>query len=116
MDILSLRKRAARSVHIALVARNWLFGWFIVEYEQRGEDRAEYGGKLLKNLLRTMTKRAGKGFSERSLELYRKFYFSYEEISRTLSAKLSVYGTEGGMMIKKSHFRSLKSYVPIRGL
>ncbi len=89
-----LKKRAARSVDISLVVRNWLFGWFIVEYEQRGEDRAEYGKRLLKNLSRTLTKLAGKGFSERSLELYRKFYSSYRGISQTLSAKFEPGGRE----------------------
>lgn len=36
-----LQKQAARSVDIALVIRNWLFGWYIVELEQHGADRAE---------------------------------------------------------------------------
>jgi len=42
-----LHSRAARSVDAALVIRNWLFGWYIVEYEQKGEDRAEYGSRLI---------------------------------------------------------------------
>ncbi len=42
-----LQKRAARSVDIALVIRNWLFGWYIVEFEQGGANRAELYGKRL---------------------------------------------------------------------
>ena len=45
---LELQQRAARSVDTSLVIRNWLFGWYIVEFEQGGSDRAEYGANLLK--------------------------------------------------------------------
>ena len=38
----AMQSQAARSVDIALVVRNWLFGWYIVEYQQSGSDRAEY--------------------------------------------------------------------------
>ena len=38
-----MQQPAARSVNIGLVVRNWLFGWYIVEYQQNGADRAEYG-------------------------------------------------------------------------
>ncbi len=43
-----LQQRATRSVDTSLVIRNWLFGWYIVEFEQGGSDRAEYGANLLK--------------------------------------------------------------------
>ena len=45
-----LQGKAAHSVDVALVVRNWLFGWYIVEYEQQGEDRAKYGVKLICHL------------------------------------------------------------------
>ena len=84
----SLRKQAARSVDIALVVRNWLFGWYIVEYEQNGADRVElYGKRLIKRLSCELTARLGKGFSKRSLEQFRRFYECYEKIAQTLSAQ-----------------------------
>ena len=46
----TMQKQAARSVDIALVVRNWLFGRYIVEYQQNGAGRAEYGSQLLKHL------------------------------------------------------------------
>lgn len=88
---IELQKQAARSVDIALVVRNWLFGWYIVEYEQSGENRAEYGKELLKKLSKTLNKRMGRGFSVDSLELMRRFYTTYQgvlpsdEKSETLS-------------------------------
>ncbi len=58
----------------------------IVEEEQQGKERAEYGKRLLKGLSEVLTKEFGKGFSERNLEQMRKFYLTYS-ISQTLSAE-----------------------------
>jgi predicted nuclease of restriction endonuclease-like (RecB) superfamily len=83
-----LQKRAARSVDIALVIRNWLFGWYIVEFEQGGADRAElYGKRLIERIAAELTARLGRGFSKRSLEQYRRFYDSYPEIAQTVPAQ-----------------------------
>ena len=57
-----LQTRAARSVDIALVIRNWLFGWYIVEFEQGGADRAELYGKNLNNRLSEELKGLGLKF------------------------------------------------------
>lgn len=78
----AMQQQAARSVDRALVVRNWLFGWYIVEYEQKGTDRADYGTRLLKTLSAALGKKLGKGFSVDSLELMRKFYSGYQDISR----------------------------------
>ena len=86
------RRSAARAVDRSLVVRNWLFGWYIVEYEQRGADRAEYGAQTLKKLSAALKARIGRGFSLRSLELFRRFYLQSEETlpqagkAQTLSA------------------------------
>ena len=81
-----LQNRAARSVDIALVVRNWLFGWYMVEFEQAGADRAEHYGKNLINRLSAELKGLGlKGVSPTSLKQCRAFYTAYREISQTLS-------------------------------
>jgi len=80
-----LQKRAARSVDIALVIRNWLFGWYIVEFEQGGANRAElYGKRLIECSSEELTARLGQGFSKRSLEQYRRFYDCYREIGQAM--------------------------------
>ena len=78
------QRSAARAIDRSLVARNWLFGWYIVEYEQKGADRAEYGSGLIKRLA---DKLAIKGCSSRGLASSCKFYRYYSEILQTLSAK-----------------------------
>ncbi len=70
----NLQARVARSVDIALVVRNWLFGWYIVEFEQNGEDRAKYGAKFLEKLSSKLKTLNIKGVSETRLKLYRSFY------------------------------------------
>ena len=72
-----LQMQAARIVDTALASRNWLFGWYIVEYEQNGADRAEYGSKLLKRLSSSLSKSLGRGCSVDSLEQMRRFYRTY---------------------------------------
>ena len=82
---LELQKRAARSVDISLVIRNWLFGWYIVEFEQGGADRAELYGKNLINRLSGELKSLGlKGVSSTSLKQCRLFYYTYREIGQAL--------------------------------
>jgi len=78
---------ANRSVNQSLVLRNWLFGWYIVEFEQNGADRAAYGSQLVQSLA-TELKPIGRGFSPRSLALICAFYRSFSRILQTPSAKL----------------------------
>ncbi|MCK5097824.1 MAG: DUF1016 family protein [Desulfobacteraceae bacterium] len=85
-----LHKQAARSVDIALVIRNWLFGWYIVEYENGGVERSKLYGKKLINSLADALKKAGiKGMSPTNLRIFRKFYLAYEKIQQTVSVKSS---------------------------
>ena len=68
------RRSGARAVDTYLVTRNWLFGWYIVEYEQRGADRALYGDRLLAKASRRLQEAGVKGCSTIRLNLYRQFY------------------------------------------
>ena len=69
-----LQAQAAHAVNLSLTARNWLVGYYIVEFEQHGEDRAKYGDNLLNRLAQSINK---KGFSPRRLREYRQFYLVY---------------------------------------
>lgn len=86
-----LQKKTIQAINQSLVIRNWLIGYYIVEYEQSGRDRAKYGRKLLNNLAQEIKKHKIKGLSQRILELSRKFYLSYPQISQTVSAKFKSY-------------------------
>lgn len=74
------RDTAARSVNSAQVVANWLIGREIVEDEQRGEHRAGYGERLLRDLSTRLSKAYGAGFSVNNLEHFRRFYLLYPEL------------------------------------
>lgn len=79
-----------RSVNHVQVLTNFEIGHRIVEFEQRGKRRAEYGKSLLKKLSNELTAEFGRGFSEDNLSLMRRFYLVYgERISETASRKSS---------------------------
>lgn len=71
------QRQAAQAVNLALTLRNWLTGYYIVEYELSGSDRAEYGERLLDKLAKELKKRLGRGFGRRNLFLCREFYRRY---------------------------------------
>ncbi|OPC59011.1 DUF1016 domain-containing protein [Elizabethkingia miricola] len=85
------RMKAYQSVNSAMVEAYWHIGKRIVEEEQNGKERAEYGEALLKNLSVALTKEFGKGFSSSNLRNFRQFYFTYSdpEICYTLCSKLT---------------------------
>jgi len=68
---------AVQAVSTSMTIQNWLIGYYIVEYEQQGSNRAQYGEKLLQQLSKDLTQRLGRGFSERNLRLFRQFYRTY---------------------------------------
>lgn len=74
----TLSANAVHAVNLSLTARNWLIGWYIVEYEQNGEDRAQYGEALLKNLAKRINMR---GLGERRLYEFRQLYNAYPQLS-----------------------------------
>ncbi len=82
--------RAARVVDAHLVARNWLFGRYIAEFEQFGADRAQYGARLLATLADRLKPLKVKGTSNTRLKLYRSFYRLFP-IGPTVSDQLNQY-------------------------
>lgn len=85
-----LRERAVVAVNRAATVRNWCFGVFIVEYEQNGEDRAQYGERLIERLSSSLTERGMKGVSVTALKLCRQFYLAYPEIGQTLTDQFEI--------------------------
>lgn len=109
----SARHTAARAVNSVMTATYWEIGRRIVESEQGGEGRADYGQELLKRLADDLTARFGRGFSDRSLYKMRLFYLSHTEISPTLSANSS-FEISPTLSAKSSDRTSLSSISAIR--
>jgi predicted nuclease of restriction endonuclease-like (RecB) superfamily len=83
----SARRAAARSVNAVMTASYWAVGRRIVEEEQRGQRRADYGEQLVTRLAEDLTRRFGRGFGYRNLYQMRRFYMNYPGILQTASAK-----------------------------
>ncbi|MFN0187694.1 MAG: YhcG family protein [Bacteroidia bacterium] len=82
------RENAIRAINTELVRANWEIGKHIVEFEQGGHERAEYGSDLLSNISKDLKLRFGKGFGRRNVLDMRRFYLSYPKW-QTVSAKLN---------------------------
>jgi predicted nuclease of restriction endonuclease-like (RecB) superfamily len=70
----------ARSVNTVQVLSNWLIGRAIVEEEQQGQHRADYGDKLLKNLAKQLKQDFGAGYSYSNLKYIRRFYIVFPQL------------------------------------
>lgn len=77
--ILSARRAAVRSVDTLQVLTSFEIGRRIVEHEQRGAKRAEYGKQVLRELAERLTAEFGRGFSRSNLEYMRKFFLTYRD-------------------------------------
>ena len=82
------RKKISRTVNSAMVQAYWNVGKYIVEYEQKGEQRAEYGKNSINDLSTRLVKEYGNGFTATNLRYMRQFYLSFP-IYHTLCDKLS---------------------------
>jgi hypothetical protein len=80
VDLLETARRAsARVVNAVMTATYWEVGRRIVEYEQRGAGRAEYGEALIVTLAHDLTARFGRGFTKSNLYQMRAFYLTYPQ-------------------------------------
>ena len=86
-DLLEQARRNVKSaVNLSMVYTYYEIGKIIIEEEQNGNNRAEYGKYILKELSKHLTEKFGKGFSVTNLKMIRKFYLTYvnDQISQTV--------------------------------
>ncbi len=107
----------ARAINRNITARNWLIGFYIVHYEQKGEDRAKYGEKTLQKLSEKLNK---KSLSYRNLRLYRQFYLEFSLLEKPVfdyvlhefaSEKTLLTGIKNNLIEDKSASKDLANAV-----
>lgn len=86
--LLKARENAVKAINHELVKANWEIGRQIVEFEQNGKEKVDYGSSLLTNLSKDLKNSFGKGFGKSNIYLCRQFYLKYP-IFQTVSGKLS---------------------------
>jgi hypothetical protein len=94
--IVSARAKAYTAVNSAMVEAYWHIGKRIVEEEQHGKQRAEYGQEIIKTFSEELYNEFGKGFAERCLREYRQFYLTFMDFE---------FGAHCAPNITWSHFR-----------
>lgn len=102
-----LQAQAAHAINLSLTARNWLVGYYIVEYEQHGEDRAKYGEKLINRLAERINR---KGFEPRSLRVYRRIYLVYPQ----LGIEIESYMQKNRLLLSDSGVASIWQAAPAK--
>lgn len=85
----SLQQSAVKAINKHITIRNWLIGFYIVEYEQNGEDRAAYGENILVLLAKKLEIKGLSNTNERELRRYRLFYKTYSQLAGSFSHFLS---------------------------
>ncbi|MCX7048465.1 MAG: DUF1016 N-terminal domain-containing protein, partial [Candidatus Sumerlaeota bacterium] len=105
--IIAARQTVARGVDLVQVHTNFEIGRHIVEHEQQGEHRADYGKEVIKALADRLMTEFGNGFSKSNLEYMRRFYLAYEDrghpIAQTASGQLAtpnISQTTSGQLAK----------------
>ena len=107
------RSKAFAAVNYSLVERNWRIGQRIVEEEQNGASRAEYGKHVIEVASAALTKEFGKGFSETNIMNFKKFYLKFKELTipQTVSEefkkqKQQTLSDESSLLLQKGQTQS----------
>lgn len=110
------RSKAFAAVNYSLVERNWRIGQRIVEQEQNGASRAEYGKHVIEVASAALTKEFGKGFSETNIMNFKKFYLKFKELAipQTVSEefkkqKHQTLSDESSLLTQKDQTQSTQS-------
>ena len=99
---------ATKAINISLTLRNWLIGFYIVEFEQNGEERAKYGEKLLPKLSERC--KHIKGMDERSFRNFRTLYQLYPQIQTVIITELNLIPIRGSLTPElKTHYNGLNA-------
>ena len=106
------RQRAGRAVNWAMVEAYWQIGQLIVEEEQKGQARPEYGVRLIESLAQRLVNEFGKGYEKRNLQYFRQFYLTFPKVN-ALRAELSWTHYRELMRVKKAPAREW--YLPGNG-
>jgi len=110
---LHFQQQASKAVNVSLTLRNWLIGFYIVEFEQKGEDRAKYGEKLLAKLAERCA--LIKGLDERTFRNFRLFYLYYPQIQPLIARQLQNIPIRRSMTSELANEENIYNRLPIWG-
>ena len=101
------RATAYASVNSTMIATYWNIGRRIVEEEQHGKERAEYGKRVIASLAQNLTAKYGKGFNRKDIYNYLKFYRMFPEIVDTVRRQSEKVDAASRQLLPWTHYREL---------
>lgn len=105
------RQKAYSAVNSEMVQAYWLMGKRIVEEEQQGEQKPNYGEAILKTLSVALTKEFGNGFSYANLRNFRQFYFTYPDASKCYAVRSILSWTHHRLIMRVQNEKARQYYI-----
>jgi len=105
------RKKAYSAVNFAMVEAYWLIGQRIVEEEQNGKNRAEYGEFLINNLSIELKNDLGKGFSVANLKNFRQFYIVFPDFQKSYALRSQLSWTHYRLIMRVENEKARNYYL-----
>ncbi|HQJ05199.1 MAG TPA: PDDEXK nuclease domain-containing protein, partial [Spirochaetota bacterium] len=105
------RNKAYSAVNFAMIEAYWLIGKRIVEEEQNGKERAEYGEYLIKNLAIELKNALGKGFSVANLKNFRQFYIVFPDFQKSYTARSQLSWSHYRLIMRVENERARNYYL-----
>jgi predicted nuclease of restriction endonuclease-like (RecB) superfamily len=105
-----------KQVNTSFTVRNWIIGYYLAVYEQKGKDRAEYGEQLFKKISEKSKKIGIKGLSFTTLHLCKQFYYTYPQIAQTTPNHLQLIDFKPNEIIQTPSEQSYQSYQQVQSL
>lgn len=108
--LLQARQKTYAAVNAAMVEAYWQIGKRIVEEEQNGKERAEYGEAILKNLSIALNAEFGKGFSYANLRNFRQFYLTYPNPENCYALRSNLTWTHHRLIMRVENEEALPAH------
>ena len=106
----AFEENTAKAINRNVTARNWLIGFYIVNYEQHGEDRAAYGERTLQTLSERLNQ---KSLSYRNLRLYRQFYLEFPVLEKPIYEYVLVEFSSERQLVTNIHQNLIEDKNPV---
>ena len=105
------RQKTYTAINFAMVEAYWNIGRRIVEEEQHGKERADYGARLIKELAQKLTSEFGSGFSLANLKNFRQFYLTFPDFEKSYTLRSQLTWSHYRLIMRVSNPKAREYYI-----
>jgi hypothetical protein len=105
------RQKTYTAINFAMVEAYWNIGRRIVEEEQHGKERADYGARLIKKLAQKLTSEFGSGFSLANLKNFRQFYLTFPDFEKSYTLRSQLTWSHYRLIMRVSNPKAREYYI-----